>query len=93
MAIIYYIHATNTNEIYIGSTIRDLKDRIYGHKRVPGITQLILKQAHTFGIIEEYIGDKKGLLWRERYWLERCSKCLSSPNKNKRRKKRLSKIL
>jgi predicted GIY-YIG superfamily endonuclease len=80
-SIIYYIHSNEDNLIYIGSTTQKLINRINHHKRGNGISRMILCKEHSWGIVENYpCNTKEELLWRERYWVERCKNTFNLVN-------------
>ena len=81
-SILYYIQSTTENQIYIGSTTQRFQCRINGHKRGNSISQLILRTNDCdYGIIEKYpCNTREELMWRERYWIEKCQNCFDVIN-------------
>ncbi len=75
MGIIYFIKCLETNEIYIGSTKRTLKDRINGHRKQvnhPRPTcskQIIDRGNYIYDVLEE-VEDNDKLLEREQYYMD-----------------------
>ncbi len=75
MGIIYFIKCLETNEIYIGSTKRTLKDRINGHRKQvnhPRPTcskQIIDRGNYIYDVLEE-VEDNDKLLEREQYHID-----------------------
>ena len=74
--IIYKIICNDTNECYVGSTIRPLKERINGHKRKHNncVSRTIIDRGNYKTEIIEAVNfgeNKKLLLLKEREWMEK----------------------
>ena len=70
---IYKIECNITNEVYYGSTVKNLCDRITCHrcKRDCSAINIIDRGNYTYKVIEEYSCDSKfELETRERWWIE-----------------------
>ena len=69
---IYKIECNITNEVYYGSTVKNLNARISQHNSDKISSSQILKRGnYTYKVIEEYPCDSKfELETRERWWIE-----------------------
>ncbi len=78
---IYKIIDNTNGNIYIGSTIRSLKERLQRHKKLDCISKNIIKNGdYRIELIEDYpCNTKKELLIREQYYIDN-SKCINLIN-------------
>ena len=78
MKIIYFIKCLETNEIYIGSTKRRLKDRIYEHKLENNkcySKQIIDRGNYIYDVLEEVEEDESNK--REQYYIQTTDNCIN----------------
>jgi len=78
MGIIYFIQCLETNEIYIGSTKRTLKDRIWEHNSISNkcySKQIIDRGNYIYDVLEE-VEDNKSKE-REQYYITTTDNCIN----------------
>ena len=70
---IYIITGSESNKVYLGSTIMTLKRRLSGHREGRGESskEILLNKDFNIVLLETYpCNNNKELLWRERYWYD-----------------------
>ena len=70
---IYIITGSETDKVYLGSTIMPLKRRLSCHKSSNSCSsrEIFIDKEYNICLLETYpCNSRKELLWRERYWFD-----------------------